>query len=191
MPPRWHIPSVDEIRLAGLDDAAALLALQHRLDGQSSFMLLEPDEREQTPDRLRARLRDQGTTGSFDLIAAHDDRLAGWLSVEVLPFRRASRCGYVVMGVDVAAAGRGIGSSLLTTAATEARRRGLWRLELTVMTDNLRALSLYLRGGFQVEGLRRQALVRDGTVIDEYYMGKALTGTARPDRNQSAPHSRP
>lgn len=42
-------------------------------------MLLEPDEREQVPDRLRARLRDQGTTGSFDLIAAHDDRLAGWL----------------------------------------------------------------------------------------------------------------
>ena len=174
MPPRWHISSVDKIRLAGPDDAAALLALQHRLDGQSSYMLLEPDEREQAPDRLRARLRDQGTTGSFDLIAAHDDGLVGWLSVEVLPFRRASRCGYVVMGVDAAAAGRGIGTGLLTTAATEARRRGLWRLELTVMTDNLRALSLYLRGGFQVEGLRRQALVRDGTVIDEYYMGKVL-----------------
>lgn len=78
------------------------------------------------------------------------------------------------MGVDAAAAGRGIGTSLLTTAATEGRRRGLRRLELTVMADNLRALSLYLRGGFQVEGLRRQALVRDGTVIDEYYMGKVL-----------------
>jgi RimJ/RimL family protein N-acetyltransferase len=28
------------------------------------------------------------------------------------------------------------------------------------MTDNLRALRLYLRADFQVEGLRRQALIR-------------------------------
>jgi RimJ/RimL family protein N-acetyltransferase len=46
------------------------------------------------------------------------------------------------------------------------------------MTDNLRALGLYLRSGFQVEGLRRRALQRNGTEIDEYYMGKLL-----PDRN--------
>jgi RimJ/RimL family protein N-acetyltransferase len=44
------------------------------------------------------------------------------------------------------------------------------------MTGNLRALGLYLRCGFQVEGLRRQALVRGTTVIDEYYMGKLLAG---------------
>jgi RimJ/RimL family protein N-acetyltransferase len=42
------------------------------------------------------------------------------------------------------------------------------------MTDNLRAIGLYLRGGFQIEGCRRQALVRDGVVVDEYYMGQLL-----------------
>ena len=165
---------MDTVRLAGPDDAAALLALQHRLDAQSSFMLLEPGEREQDPDRLRARLRAQGPAGGFDLVAGSGGGLAGWLAVEVPPFRRASRCGYLVMGVDMAAAGHGIGGGLLAAAAREARGRGLGRLELTVMSDNLRALGLYLRSGFQVEGLRRQALLRDGAVIDEYYMGKLL-----------------
>jgi len=47
--------------------------------------------------------------------------------------------------------------------------------ELTVMTGNLRALGLYLRTGFQVEGLRRQALVRGTAVTDEYCMGKLLS----------------
>jgi RimJ/RimL family protein N-acetyltransferase len=42
------------------------------------------------------------------------------------------------------------------------------------MTDNLRALGLCPRSGFQVEGLRREALTRDGAVIDEYYMGRLL-----------------
>jgi ribosomal protein S18 acetylase RimI-like enzyme len=80
----------------------------------------------------------------------------------------------VVIGVDTAAAGRGIGTALLTAGAAEAQRRGLRRLELTVMTDNQRALSLYVRSGFEVEGLRRQALDRSGTVVDEYYMGRLL-----------------
>lgn len=171
---------METIRLAGPQDAAALLALQCRLDAQSSFMLLEPDERERVPDRLRDRLAAQGAAGSFDLVAeaeggaTADARLVGALSVEVLPFRRARHTGYLVMGVDAAAAGRGIGTALLTEAAEEAQRRGLQRLELTVMTDNLRALGLYLRSGFQVEGLRRHPLVCDGAVIDEYYMGRLL-----------------
>ena len=43
------------IRLAGPEDADALLDLQHRLDAQSEFMLFEPGEREQDPARLRDR----------------------------------------------------------------------------------------------------------------------------------------
>jgi ribosomal protein S18 acetylase RimI-like enzyme len=170
-----------QIRLAGPEDAGALLDLQHRLDAQSEFMLLEPGEREQSPARLRDRLLAQGRAGSFDLVAEDSDGdtgggLAGWLSVEVLPFRRARHTGYLVLGVDAAAAGRGIGRSLLAAAEHEAAKRGLRRLELTVMTGNLRALGLYLRCGFQVEGLRRQALARGSTVIDEYYMGRLLAG---------------
>lgn len=167
---------MNRIRLASQDDAASLLDLQHRLDAQSSFMLLEPDEREHSPDLLRARLQAQGAAGSFDLIAEDDEpgRLAGWLSAQVSPFRRARHTGHLVIGVDAAAAGRGIGGDLLAAAEREASERGLRRLELTVMTENLRALSLYLRSGFLVEGLRYRALVRDGAAIDEYYMGKLL-----------------
>ena len=142
-------------------------------------MLLEPDERDQTPDRLRERLQGQGATGSFDLVADGQGELLGWLSVDVLPYRRASRTGYLVMGVDAATTGRGIGRALLTAALAEARRRGLRRVELTVMTDNLRAISLYLRSGFQVEGCRRQAVLRDALAIDEYYMAQLLEPQAR------------
>jgi RimJ/RimL family protein N-acetyltransferase len=42
------------------------------------------------------------------------------------------------------------------------------------MTDNLRALGLHLRAGFEVEGLRRQPLLRDGAIVDEYYTRRLL-----------------
>jgi phosphonate dehydrogenase len=146
---------VHSFRLAGPDDAADLLALQHRLDGQSSFMLLEPGERELHPGGVAARLQAQGSSGSFDLVAVETGGLTGWLSVDVLPFRRASHNGYVVMGVDAGAAGHGIEGGLLAAADREAGCRGLLRLELTVMADNLRALGLYLRNA--MPGDRRPA----------------------------------
>src|ERR1700677_5149146 len=113
------------IRLAEPEDAASLLSLQHRLDSQSRYMLLEPGERTQAPDHLRDRLA--GQSGSLELVAEEDGGVLGWLSVEVLPFRRARHTGYIVVGVDADAAGRGIGGSLLAKAGEEAVRRGLLR----------------------------------------------------------------
>ena len=90
--------------------------------------------------------------------------------------------------MDAAAAGHGIGRDLRAAAAHEAQRRGPRRLELTVMADNLRALGLYLGSGFLVEGLCRHPLTRDGTVIDEYYMGKLRRASPAHRRSITARH---
>jgi RimJ/RimL family protein N-acetyltransferase len=39
-----------------------------------------------------------------------------------------------------------------------------------VHTTNLRAIGVYLRCGFKVEGLRRSSLLVDGEYVDEYLM---------------------
>jgi RimJ/RimL family protein N-acetyltransferase len=164
------------IRPATADDAEQLRALQQALDTESRFMLLEPAERDPDPAPLRRRLGEQaaGRSPSFTHVAAGDAELAGYVDVDVLPFARARGTGYVVMGVRAAYAGHGLGGGLLAAAVETARERGMRRLELTVMTHNQRALGLYLRTGFVVEGLRRSALSVDGAAVDEYYMGLLL-----------------
>jgi RimJ/RimL family protein N-acetyltransferase len=156
---------VTTIRPVSKGDANALLALQHALDTESEFMLLEPGERE--PREL------PGAPSSL-IVAEGNDELAGYVEVSVLPYARAASTGYVVMGVRTAYAGQGIGKALLTAARDEAVERGLRRLELTVMTHNTRALNLYLNCGFEVEGLRRDALTVGGVIRSEYYMGLLL-----------------
>jgi RimJ/RimL family protein N-acetyltransferase len=156
---------VTTTRPASHDDARALLELQHVLDTESEFMLLEPGERES---------RDIPAEPSYLIVAEGNDELAGYVEVSVLPYARTVSTGYVVMGVRTAYAGRGIGKALLTAAKDEAVERGLRRLELTVMTHNTRALNLYLSCGFEVEGLRRDALVVGSVVRSEYYMGLLL-----------------
>jgi ribosomal protein S18 acetylase RimI-like enzyme len=98
----------------------------------------------------------------------------GYVDVVVLPYARAKRTGYVVAGVRSGHRDRGLGGALMRMAIQEARTRGMRRLELTVMEQNRRALTLYLKCGFQVEGLRRAALDVQGHRIDEYYMGLLL-----------------
>jgi RimJ/RimL family protein N-acetyltransferase len=102
------------------------------------------------------------------------------LAVEVAQFRRARHVGYLVLGVDAEYSGKGTGAALLAAAIAEASGRGLRRLEFTVMTDNFRALHLYLRSGFEVEGLRRQAMLRQGRLVDEYFMAGLLPGLEAP-----------
>ena len=153
-------------------DADALLALQAALDAESELMLLEPGEREPTPDDLRARI--ESDHASYLLVAEGNGELAGYAEVSVLPYARARRTGYVVMGVRAAYSGKGLGRALLGAARDEAARRGLRRLELTVMTHNLRALNLYLSCGFELEGLRRNALVVGDRAVSEYYLGLLL-----------------
>ncbi len=153
------------IRPASTDDAQAVLELQHALDTESEFMLLEPGEREP---------RDLPAEPSYLIVAEGNDELAGYVEVSVLPYARAASTGYIVMGVGTAYAGQGIGKALLTAAKDQAVERGLRRLELTVMTHNTRALNLYLNCGFEVEGLRRDALTVGGAIRSEYYMGLLL-----------------
>jgi RimJ/RimL family protein N-acetyltransferase len=47
---------------------------------------------------------------------------------------------------------------------------GIKRLELTVHTANARAVSVYQRCGFQIEGTRRSSMLVDGVYTDEYLL---------------------
>jgi RimJ/RimL family protein N-acetyltransferase len=49
---------------------------------------------------------------------------------------------------------------------------GLVRLELTVHTTNDRAVALYKRFGFQIEGTRQASLLVAGEYRDEYLMSR-------------------
>ena len=53
-------------------------------------------------------------------------------------------------------------------------RGGIHRLELTVMAHNFKAVALYERAGFTIEGSRRHSLLVDGSYVDEHYMAKLL-----------------
>ena len=163
------------IRTARPYDAAALLDLKRQLDEETAFMMYEPGERDSSVRDLARELAGAGRSpNSVVLLAELGDQLAGYVELTGGSFRRSRATAYLVIGVRACAAGRGIGTGLLRHARDWAAAHGLHRLELTVMAHNARAIALYERMGFSVEGRRSECLVVDGQFIDELTMAAIL-----------------
>jgi RimJ/RimL family protein N-acetyltransferase len=171
-------------RAAEPGDAGALLALKQQLDRETSFMLLEPDERNETAQDIAADLERLAGSNSIVIVAENRAGLVGYVDARGGEYRRSRITAYLVIGVLAAASGQGVGSGLLRAVERWALAHGIHRLELTVMARNERAARLYERMGFEVEGRRRECLTVDGHLVDELYMGKLLpaaTGEPEPE----------
>ena len=162
------------LRPAEPGDAPRLLALKHQLDRESSFMLVEPGERRERVEDVVDELRLGPSTNSVVIVAEAGTDLVGYIEATGGRFARDRATAYLVMGVLSAHSGAGVGGRLLEAVTRWASARGLRRLELTVMAHNRRAIGLYERSGFEVEGRRRRCLLADDEWVDELYMGKLL-----------------
>ncbi|OBZ15061.1 GCN5 family acetyltransferase [Bacillus sp. FJAT-27264] len=163
------------LRVLHPGDAEELLNLQHRLDEESSFMLLEPDERRTTVDQLTEMLTSVGASDTSVLIGAEaEGNLVGYLSVRGGNVRRNRHSAYIVIGILRQYQGLGIGSGLFREVDSWAVENEIVRLELTVMTHNDKAVALYQKSGYSIEGTKLKSLKVDGQWVDEYYMSKLL-----------------
>jgi ribosomal protein S18 acetylase RimI-like enzyme len=65
---------------------------------------------------------------------------------------------------------RGVGRRLMERTLEAARTFPLARVELAVRADNARAITLYGKLGFEVEGRRQRAMLVDGVYYDDIIM---------------------
>ena len=169
------------LRIAGPDDAIALMKLKQRLDEETSFMLLEPGERDTSIQALARHLEQVSRSeNSVVIVAGRRDDLAGYVELAGGKFRRNRSTTHVIIGVLAEASGKGVGTGLLEEAKRWAAARGLRRIELNVMAHNHRAIALYERAGFVREGRRVDCLLIDGKFLDELYMAMILPGSLSP-----------
>jgi RimJ/RimL family protein N-acetyltransferase len=68
--------------------------------------------------------------------------------------------------------GKGLGSRLMQILDEQANGRGIKRIEAVVKQGNDRAMALYKKHGYQVEGTRRKSVRVGNGFIDEYYVAK-------------------
>ena len=129
-----------------------------------------------TEDLWKQRLQEQTAPGKQDvhLVALVDGKLVG--SAGLHPVSTALRRRHVMaLGICVAveAQGRGVGQALMKALLDYADNWGqVLRTELTVYADNERAIRLYQRHGFELEGRMRAYALRAGQYVDTLAMAR-------------------
>jgi RimJ/RimL family protein N-acetyltransferase len=114
--------------------------------------------------------------GHPQLVAVEGDRVVGWCDVTPVQRPAMRHCGVLGMGLLPEWRGRGLGERLIRRTLEAARAFGFSRVELTVRDDNARALALYRRVDFAVEGRKRRAVLVDGVFSDLVVMGLLFDG---------------
>lgn len=161
------------IRPVDLDDARSIINLQQDIDAESNFMLFGQDECKMTVQSLRKRINEwKKTDNSGMFVGILNGQFAGFLLLLAGPSPRTRHRASLVIGVREAFHGNGVGTSLMNKAETWAQEVGIRRIELTVVEDNERAISLYKKMGYTIEGTRTNSFFIQDRYVNELYMAK-------------------
>jgi putative acetyltransferase len=124
----------------------------------------------------RARRTESSAPGKTDLLLVAE---LGGIAVGSAGLHPASpsvrRRHALMLGISVLpeAQGRGVGAALMAAMCDYADNwYGALRLELGVYTDNVRAIGLYQKFGFEIEGTLRCHALRNGQYTDTYTMAR-------------------
>jgi putative acetyltransferase len=160
------------IRRARPDDAAAIARMMDEPLVYANLMQM-PFASEELH---RTRITDSLAPGKVDLslVAERDGKVVG--SAGMHPVGPGMRRRHVMaIGISVAADAQrqGVGSALMQAMCDYADRwMGVLRIELTVYVDNVAAIALYRKFGFETEGRHRGYALRDGRYVDVLAMAR-------------------
>lgn len=162
---------------AGPSDAKALVDFMNQVIVETDFLDLGAEAFTLTVEQT-AELLDSYRAKADQLcfLAKIGGEIIGILNVTTADSYRVSHIGNIFLAVKKAYWGHGIGSILLEETIEWARKTELLkRLELTVQVRNERAVALYQKYGFEIEGTqRRGARTDEGEWLDLYYMGQLI-----------------
>ena len=175
------------IRRARPDDAAAIARIMDDASVYPNLMQMPYASEE----AHRARLVEGQAPGKTDLllIAEQAGTVVGSAGLHpVGPSPRRRHAAVIGISVISEAQGRGVGTALMHALCDYADRwMGLLRIELSVYDDNARAIALYRKFGFELEGRHRGYALRDGRYVDSLSMARlhpappTVAAVARPD----------
>jgi RimJ/RimL family protein N-acetyltransferase len=165
------------IREAVPADAEQIVAYMQRISHEpNNNILTGPGEFTLSVEEERQIIEEYAAAGNaVSLVADAGGQIIGLLHCRGGKRRAVRHTASLGITVHQDWRNKGVGSALMARLVEWARQNPvITRLELEVFTDNPRAIHVYEKLGFQIEGCKRRAVYKDGQYHDIYVMALLL-----------------
>ncbi|CAI9385909.1 MULTISPECIES: GNAT family N-acetyltransferase [Bacillaceae] len=166
------------IRCAEEKDADQLSQIRLKIDGETSFFDRNPGEGMLTPNDFKQLIHTdlQGFNRLFLLAETETGQIIAFSRCEGSSLKRLMHKVEFGIGVLKDYWGYKVGPKLLQASLTWATENKMAKMTLSVIETNEKAIKLYKRFGFEVEGiLKKDKLLEDGEYYSTIIMSRFLS----------------
>ncbi|MBO8164397.1 MAG: GNAT family N-acetyltransferase [Brevibacillus sp.] len=161
------------LRPAQPDDAESIIKRMKRVVNEGGYLEEEPDSLATARQEVQTIL-EMKEEGSMYTVAVLDDEVVGAAQLKRGQLQMNAHVATLRIWVGPNYRGLGIGKELMRYAIDWAEAHGLEKISLDVFSNNQRAVEMYKRYGFVVEGTRKKQFILNGEYVDEVLMSKFL-----------------
>ena len=157
------------IRDARIEDATVLVAAEQATAETPGLLVSQPSEL--SLESFEKKIADLSKLGRY-IVAEKDGKIAGHALLDPMPLEAISHVFRLTIVVHPGFLGQGIGTALMRDLMDWAKQSPrVKKLELLVRATNERAIRLYSKLGFVVEGrFRNRVRLPDGELVDDIAM---------------------
>jgi RimJ/RimL family protein N-acetyltransferase len=150
------------------EDAAEIIAVMKKMGEETEYLVLDESGLNMTTEMLALSIGAiYDSPNNMLLLALADEKIVATASIKASDEYRVAHIGEVGISVLKEYWGIGLGTALLEELIYAAEQTELARLELTVQKRNERAIHLYKKLGFKLEGVKlRGARDDEGHFLD-------------------------
>jgi L-phenylalanine/L-methionine N-acetyltransferase len=160
------------IRPIKLEDAPYINEIR-RMDGVRENIMGIISERIARSEDFIKGLNENAHVLVAELTEEGNKKVVGIIGLHVSPSVRARHSASLGIMIHKDYQGKGIGRALMSSILDLADNwLMLIRVDLEVFTDNERAINLYESFGFEMEGIRKYAIIKNGKYADDYLMAR-------------------
>lgn len=157
------------IRDACIEDAAILAAAERATAKTPGLLVSQPSEL--IPESFEKKIVEVSKLGRY-IVAEEDGKIAGHALLDTMPLQAISHVFRLTIVVHPEFQNQGIGEALMRDLMDWAKRTSrVGKIELLVRATNERAIRLYSKLGFVVEGrFRKRVRLSNGEFVDDIAM---------------------
>lgn len=160
------------IRKVNIEDAKSMMEFIKKVSNETDFLLSSYDEINMTLENEIEYLQNiTKSKNNIIFVLDIDGEIAGSCGLTSINKKRIKHRATLGISVLKKYWGEGLGNKLIDNAIKYAKKANIKKLELEVRVDNEKAIKLYKKFGFEIEGEIRNYFYLNKKYYNCYFMG--------------------